>query len=50
MANVQECIAKLVATGTISKAVGEEAHEMFRHSKAEYSRELGPALPALALA
>jgi hypothetical protein len=43
MADVQECIVKMVATGTISKAVADEALEMFRRSKAEYSRDLGPA-------
>jgi hypothetical protein len=43
MADVQECIAKLVATSQITKAVADEALEMFRRSKAEYSRDLGPA-------
>ena len=41
--DVQDCIAKLVATSQITKALGDEALEMFRRSKAEYSRELGPA-------
>jgi hypothetical protein len=41
--DVTECIAKLVSTNTISKAIGDEAREMFRRSKAEYSAEMGPA-------
>ncbi len=43
MADVVECINKLVATGQISRAIGDEAREFFKRSKAEYSRELGPA-------
>jgi hypothetical protein len=43
MADVADCIAKLVATGKISKAIGDEAAEFFRRSKAEYSKDLGPA-------
>jgi hypothetical protein len=43
MADVGECIGKLVAAGQISKAIGDEAMDMFRRSKAEYSATLGPA-------
>src|SRR5437660_500407 len=43
MADVTECIAKLVTAGTISRAIGDEAMEMFRRSKEEYSRTMGPA-------
>lgn len=43
MADVAECIGKLVAAGQISRAIGDEALEFFRRSKAEYSREVGPA-------
>lgn len=43
MADVAECIAKLVTAGRISRAIGDEALEFFKRSKAEYSRELGPA-------
>jgi len=45
MPDVGECIDKLIATGQITKAIGDEAREMFRRSKAEYSRDLGPACP-----
>jgi hypothetical protein len=44
MADVLECIDKLVAVGKISRAIGDEAREFFRSSKAEYSRELRPAI------
>lgn len=43
MADVTECINKLVTVGKISRAVGNEALEMFKRSKAEYSKDLGPA-------
>lgn len=43
MADVAECITKLVAAGQISKAIGDEAMEFFRRSRAEYSADLGPA-------
>lgn len=43
MADVAECIGRLVAAGQITKAIGDEALEMFRRSKAEYSPRLGPA-------
>lgn len=43
MANVTECIEKLVLTKTVSRAVADEALEFFKRSKAEYSRDLGPA-------
>lgn len=43
MADVLECIEKLVATKTISRGVADEAAEFFRRSKAQWSRETGPA-------
>jgi hypothetical protein len=43
MADVAQCIEKLAAAGTITRAVADEAKEFFLRSKAEYSRELGPA-------
>lgn len=43
MASVVECIAKLEAAGTITKAIAGEAREFFQRSKAEWSRETGPA-------
>jgi hypothetical protein len=41
MADVGVCIDKLIATGQITEAIGDEAREMIRRSKAEYSRDLG---------
>jgi hypothetical protein len=43
MANVSECIGKLVATRVISEAVGNQALDMFRRSQAEYTKSIGPA-------
>ena len=43
MADVSECITKLVATGAITRAIGDEAFEMFTRSRAEYSKAMGPA-------
>lgn len=43
MADVLECIAKLEVAGTITRAIGDEAREFFKRSKAEWSRETGPA-------
>lgn len=43
MSDVSECILKLETTGQISKAIADEAREFFKRSKAEYSRDLGPA-------
>ena len=43
MADVAECIGKLVTAGRITRAIGDEALEMFRRSQAEYSPALGPA-------
>jgi hypothetical protein len=43
MATVEECITKLVASKTISRAIGDEALETFKRSKAEYSSLRGPA-------
>jgi hypothetical protein len=48
MADVGVCIDKLIATGQITEAIGDEAREMIRRSKAEYSRDLGAACPAAA--
>jgi hypothetical protein len=38
-----QCIDKLVTGGQITRKVADEALEFFRRSKAEYSREMGPA-------
>lgn len=43
MASVVECIGKMVAAGTISRAVADEALETFKRAKAEYSYARGPA-------
>lgn len=43
MADIEECIGKLVAAGQISKAIGNEALQMFQRSRAEYSLARGPA-------
>ena len=43
MANVTECIEKLVATKVIGRAIADEAIETFKRSKAEYSSLRGPA-------
>ena len=43
MADVAECLGKLVAARVISQAVGDQALDMFRASKEEYRRGMGPA-------
>jgi hypothetical protein len=43
MADVAECISKLVTTGAITRAIGDEALDMFIRSKAEYTKQMGPA-------
>jgi hypothetical protein len=43
MANVAECISKLVRSGAITRAIGDEALSMFLRSKAEYAKQMGPA-------
>src|SRR6516164_405811 len=43
MADVAECIGKLVTTGAITRAIGDEALDMFQRSKAEYTKQMGPA-------
>src|ERR1700694_3209325 len=43
MANVTECVEKLVATGAVSRKLADEALETFKRSKAEYSYARGPA-------
>jgi hypothetical protein len=43
MANVTECIEKLVVAGQVSRAIADEALEAFKRSKAEYSYARGPA-------
>jgi hypothetical protein len=37
MANVTECIDKLVAGGQITRKVADEALEFYKRSRAEYS-------------
>ncbi|MCC7115065.1 MAG: hypothetical protein IT520_11840, partial [Burkholderiales bacterium] len=41
--SVAECIAKLVAAGTIDKKVAGEALDLYTRSKADYARTMGPA-------
>jgi hypothetical protein len=43
MANVTECIEKLVVAGQITRKIADEALETFKRSKAEYSYARGPA-------
>jgi len=43
MANVAECLGKLVAARAISQAVGDEAMNMFQRSQEQYSKQMGPA-------
>lgn len=43
MADVSECIEKLVVAGKVSRGIADEALEFFKRSKAEFSRETGPA-------
>jgi hypothetical protein len=43
MADVSECIGKLVSTGAITRAVADQALDMFTRSKAEYTKQMGPA-------
>ena len=43
MANVVECIERMVVAKTITRKIADEALEFFNRSKAEYSREIGPA-------
>jgi|ERR1700722_1232795 hypothetical protein len=43
MADIGECIEKLVTTGQITRAIGDKAAEMFRRSRAEYSKTMGPS-------
>lgn len=43
MADVSDCLQKLVAAGQVSRKIADEALEFFKRSKAEYSREMGPA-------
>src|SRR6266403_845387 len=50
MANVTECIEKLVAAGQVSRAIADEALETFKRSKAEYLSIRGPAISDAAAA
>src|SRR5215472_5702637 len=43
MADVSECLHKLVAAGAINPAIRDEALAIFQRSKAEYSKQMGPA-------
>jgi hypothetical protein len=43
MADVAECIDKLVVAKQITRRIADEALEFFNRSKAEYSREMEPA-------
>jgi len=41
--SVLECVTKLVAAGTITKAHGDEALALYERSKGEFSKNMGPA-------
>src|SRR5258705_5420518 len=41
--SVAECILKLVQTGKIAKALGDEAQALYERSKGEFQRDMGPA-------
>ena len=41
--SVAECVAKLVATGQITRAAADEAMALYQRSLGEYSRSMGPA-------
>jgi phage terminase Nu1 subunit (DNA packaging protein) len=41
--SVNECVTKLVQTGKITKALGDEALALYERSKGEFSRNMGPA-------
>lgn len=43
MADIGECLGKLVTSGQISKALADEALGFFRRSQAKYSADMGPA-------
>jgi hypothetical protein len=43
MADVAECIEKMVTAKVVTRAIGDEALEFFNRSRAEYSRMTGPA-------
>lgn len=43
MADISQCLEKLVATGGVSRAIADEALEFFKRSKAEFSKDMGPA-------
>lgn len=41
--SVAECVANLVSTGAIPKALGDEAMALYERSKGEFQRNMGPA-------
>lgn len=41
--SVAECVLKLVNTGQITKALGDEAMGLYERAKGEYSQHMGPA-------
>lgn len=41
--SVAECVIKLVQTGKITKALGDEALSLYERSKGEYAKHMGPA-------
>ena len=49
MADVAECIAKLRTAGKISGKIADEALEFYKSSRAQYSRQIGPASASAAL-
>ncbi|MCJ8141641.1 hypothetical protein MKI84_01795 [Ancylobacter sp. A5.8] len=40
---INECVAKLVKTGAISKEIGDEALGLYERSRGEFGRTMGPA-------
>jgi hypothetical protein len=41
--SVSECVLKLVATGKITRAIGDEAMALYERSMGEFSQHMGPA-------
>ncbi|QIB35805.1 hypothetical protein [Ancylobacter pratisalsi] len=41
--SIADCVAKLVATGIVSKDIGEEAMGLYERSRGEFGRTMGPA-------
>ena len=50
MADVSDCIDKMVTAGQVSRALGDEALALFERSRTEFSMQAGPASSAAAAA